>query len=180
MYMAIAVAICILLTTFNLFLLLGVIKRLRDQSERLAGLDSHGQPPEPMLTAGARPGPFTARTIDDAQVSEAMFASGGLIGFFSPTCDSCAEWMPRFAAAAAALPGGRHEALAVVVAPTPADGAEFVDALRATASVVVEEAGGPVAASFGVKGYPAIARMASHGVVLSNEPADVVAVSAVR
>ncbi|MEU7930617.1 hypothetical protein [Micromonospora echinofusca] len=179
MYFVIVAVICVLITVFNLFLLLGVTKRLRDQSKQLAHLMSNAPMPESMIAVGSRPGVFSARTVDGEQVTEAMFTSGGLVGFFSPTCPACAEWLPRFVDSAAALPGGRGEALAVVVAETAAEGADLVADLRGVAMVVVEQAGGPLVTNFEVKGYPAVGRFSADGVLVSNEPPTALAVPAV-
>ncbi|MEU9509538.1 hypothetical protein AB0D32_25030 [Micromonospora sp. NPDC048170] len=177
--MYVVIVVCVLITAFNLFLLLGVTKRLRDQSKQLAHLMSNTPMPESMIAVGSRPDPFSARTVNGEHVTEAVFASGGLVGFFSPTCPACAEWLPRFVDAAAALPGGRGEVLAVVVAETSAEGADLVAELREVAMVVVERAGGPLVTSFQVKGYPSVGRFGTDGTLVSNEPPAALAVPAV-
>ncbi|MEU1731513.1 hypothetical protein [Streptosporangium sp. NPDC020145] len=148
----------------NLVLTLGVIRRLRDHTERLDGLTHPKSMIEPITGPGTRPGPFTARTVDAEAVTGAQLA-GGLVGFFSPTCDACHEWLPRFAAAARALPEGRRQALAVIVAPTDEVAADMVSQLRENVMVVIERDRGPLAAAFKTSAYPAMCRLGADGAV---------------
>jgi hypothetical protein len=64
----------------------------------------------------------------------------------------------------------------VVVAESPAAGAEMAAQLSGVASVVIEADRGPVVEAFEAKGYPAMARLGDDGAVVANRPADVVAV----
>ncbi len=176
------VVVCVLLTALNLVMTLGVIRRLRDHSERLAGLAEAGTEPwrDPIIGPGRRPGPFSAVGVDGERVGDADLAAGGLVAFFSPGCGICAEWLPRFVDAATAL-GDRRRALAVVVAPSATDpaAAEQVAALRAAATVVVENDKGPLTEAFQVSGYPAMVRLDEHGTVVASRLGDVVGVPAV-
>lgn len=171
------VGTCIALTLLNLLLMLGVIRRLREQTELLDGLLA-GQV-EMMLPVGSRPDPFTATTVDDVRVTEADLSGGGLVAFFSPSCPDCVEWIPRFAEAAEHLPGGRRQALAVVVVDAaPADASGLVTQLRGCANVVVEAQEGDLAKSFQVRGFPSICRLDEDGVVAANVPSYAVRVAA--
>lgn len=176
MYLVTVVVLCVLLTVFNLFLTLGVIRRLKDHTTQFTELGRLMPRPEPMIKVGERPTPFTAETVNGLRVSDAQLRSGGLVGFFSPTCGSCDEWVPRFVEAARALPGGPHTALAVVVTETPAAGAAMVALLRDVAMVVVEADRGPLVEAFEAKGFPAMCRLGEDGTVLANRPPDVIAV----
>jgi hypothetical protein len=176
MYLATVVVLCVLLTVFNLLLTLGVIRRLKNHTDQFAEIGRLMPRVEPLIGQGQHPAPFTAVTIDGDQVSDADLRAGGLVGFFSPTCGSCEEWVPRFVAAARVLPGGPRSALAVVVAESPAAGAEMAAQLSGVASVVIEADRGPVVEAFEAKGYPAMARLGDDGAVVANRPADVVAV----
>ncbi len=179
MYLATVVVLCVLLTVFNLILTLGVIRRLKNHTDQFAEIGRLMPRAEPLIGHGKRPAPFTARTIDGAQVSDADLRSGGMVGFFSPTCGSCEEWVPRFVAAARALPGGPRNALAVVVAESASAGAEMAAQLREVAMVVIEADRGPLVEAFEAKGYPAMVRLGDDGAVAANRPADVVAVPVV-
>ncbi|GAA3727610.1 hypothetical protein GCM10022225_06200 [Plantactinospora mayteni] len=171
------VVLCIVVTLLNLILTLGVIRRLRNHSEQLLSISMAVPRPQPLIAVGKRPSPFRATTVDGAQVNEADLArDGAMAGFFSTTCSSCAEWLPRFVEAARALPAGPRHVLAVVVAEKAADAADMVEQLRGIAMVVVEERKGPVGEAFEVTGYPAMCRLDEHGAVVTTRPADVVAV----
>ncbi|MFC7643691.1 hypothetical protein ACFQX6_25155 [Streptosporangium lutulentum] len=132
-----------------------------------------------MIGPGTRPAAFAATTVDAEPITEAGLAGGGLVGFFSPTCGSCEEWLPQFAAAAGALPGGPRQALAVVVAETETEAADMVSRLRDVAMVVVEKDGGPLSTAFKISGYPAMCRLNDDGSVATFKPADVVTVPVV-
>ncbi|MER5420881.1 hypothetical protein [Streptosporangium roseum] len=168
MFVVAAVTLCGVLTVLNLILTLGVIRRLRDHTDRLGDLAQARPMPDPIIVPGSRPAAFAADTVDAEPITEAHLAGGGLVAFFSPTCGACEEWIPRFATAARALPDGRRRALAVVVAPAEADAAGMVAKLRDAAMVVVEEDKGPLATAFKVFGYPAMCRLGEDGTVVSS------------
>lgn len=155
----------------NLVLTLGVVSRLREHTEQLAAAGPPG-PRELLIGAGERPGEFTAHTVAGESVSVRSLATPTLIGFFSPTCSACAEWIPRFVSAARALPGGPAQALAVVV--STADTAAEVAELRQAAQVVVEPLDGPIANAFRVRGFPALCRLGTDGTVISTDNASAV------
>jgi len=170
MFLVAVVILCVVLTAVNLVLTLGVIKRLRDHSDQLVHLSDPRPGPESMLGPGARPAAFTAVTLDAEHLTEADVPRGGLVGFFSPTCDSCEEWLPRFVEAAKALPGGRDQAIAVVVAESEAAAPDMVATLRQASRVVVEPQSGPLTAAFKVNGFPAMFRMDDDGAVVTYVP----------
>jgi hypothetical protein len=150
----------------NLVLTLGVVSRLREHAAQLAAGARPG-PSEMLLGAGERPGDFSARTVADGTVSARSLAAPALVGFFSPTCSACTEWIPRFVSAAESLPGGATQALAVVV--STADTTTEVAELRRVAQVVVEPIDGPVARAFRVRGFPALCRLGTDGTVHSSD-----------
>lgn len=172
------VVVCIVLTLLNLVLTLGVIRRLRGHAERLDGLEGAEGWRDPIMGPGNRPGPFSAVDVDGERITDADLA-GGVVAFFSPDCGICREWLPRFADAATAL-GDRRRALAVIVASSATDpaAAEQVAALRDAATVVVEDAKGPLATALRVAGFPAMVRLDEHGTVVANRLGDVVGVPA--
>lgn len=170
-YLSAAVAVVGTVAALNLLLLLGVLRRLREQAERLAALAASGgfgPPVELMLPVGGRPAEFRAETVDGVEVSLASLAAPALLGFFSPRCEPCREWVPRFVKAAGELPHGRSQALAVVVG----DGAEASDEvaqLRRVAQVVVEPPDGPVSRAFAVTGWPVLCRLDEDGTITATE-----------
>lgn len=173
MFLGAVTLLCVSLTLVNLVLTLGVIRRLREHSEKFTALAKSAPRPEPMIGPGKRPAPFSATAVDGTLVSHRDLTEGSLVAFFSPTCDSCAEWLPRFVEAAAALPRGQRQALAVVIASEHLSNSEMVAKLRPVATVVVEGEKGPIAEAFEVTGYPAMGRLDENGAVLTHRPADV-------
>jgi thiol-disulfide isomerase/thioredoxin len=169
-YLAVSVAVVAAISILNLLLTLGMARRLREHAARLAALppDWLGPPPELMLAAGARPAEFHAESVDGGQVSLASLATPALIGFFSPDCPPCREWIPRFVQAAGELPPGRAQALAVVTGSTTSGGDEVAQ-LRSVAQVVVEPSDGPVSRAFAVKGWPALCRLGADGTIITND-----------
>jgi hypothetical protein len=163
-----------ILAALNLILTLGVIRRLREHTGQLNRLSPAEQGPL-ILSPGERPAEFRATTIDGREVTRAGLPSPALVGFFSPDCGPCKEWLPRFTEAAAASTG---RTLAVVVAMSGAADAEVdaeVAGLRGVADVVVEEPDGPVQQAFLVRGWPAMCRLSETGTVLTSDNDEVVA-----
>src|SRR6188768_2816837 len=93
--LAAATTFAIVLGLLNLLLLLGVIKRLRDQTATPA-------PPlaQVMLPAGQAPGDFSVSTVDGETLTREDL-SGHLVGFFTSGCPACTERLPEFATRAA-------------------------------------------------------------------------------
>ncbi|GAA3441501.1 TlpA family protein disulfide reductase [Planomonospora venezuelensis] len=147
-YLTAAVVFVGLLCLLNLVLVLGVVKRLRQHSELLAG--SGHQAPATMPEPGGAIGDFLAHTTGGAAVDRARLAGGTIVGFFSPGCAPCERKLPGFIRFAAA---DARPVLAVVVASAEEAG-PTAEALSATATVVVEGLDGPVARAFGVDAFP--------------------------
>ncbi|NBM14645.1 redoxin domain-containing protein [Streptomyces sp. GC420] len=155
-----AVAAVFLLCLLNLVFALGIVRRLREHSERLAQLDGPGRgaPDHAILPPGAIVGAFGARPNGAGPVTHEDLADGTLVAFFSPTCKPCNEKLPGFAAALAQRPEERGRVLAVVVGD-PAASAPMVAALEAVALVVQEPDDGPVATAFAIRAFPTCARV---------------------
>jgi peroxiredoxin len=168
------------LASLNLFLTLGITRRMRRQAD--AAL-SHGsgpvsEPQELILEVGKRPADFVATTVDGRELSLASLAGPALVGFFAPRCSPCEAWIPRFAEAAAAMSATGGQALAVVVGRRD-EAEKYVSALGGSAHVVVEQStDGPLSNSFAVQGYPSMVRLDVTGTVASNSNHDVVAAPA--
>ena len=157
-----AAVLAIVLALLNIVLLLAVVRRLSEHETRIAALSGGGAgPPElPQIVApvGHRVGEFIAASVDGRPVER---VGPLLVGFFSPSCDSCHERVPAFRSAA-----GQHagSALAVVVRDGK-DPDPLVADLDGAATVVVEEPDGPLAAAFAVRGFPAFALLGADGTV---------------
>jgi hypothetical protein len=142
-----------LLCTLNLILTLGVIKRLREHTTRLAEVT-----PPPAVKVGQEIGDFETTTLAGEPVTAERLGSGTLVGFFSPTCGPCKEKLPKFVSHVRALPDGQHTPLAVVIGEADAAG-DFLAALSPIAQVVVEPGDGPLGRAFGVRAYPTLLRV---------------------
>lgn len=165
-YLAAGLGLLALLTLFNLILLLGVVRRLREHSERLAGGAAVPVPEGPMMPAGETVGAFATAATDGAPVSSELFDGETLVGFFSPSCQPCKVQLPRFVAYAKSVPGGRERVLATVVIGGPDEDPEpYVNALKDVARVVVEPHGGTLYEAFDVTGFPAVGLVDASGTV---------------
>lgn len=169
-YMIAALVLVGAVTGLNLLLTFGVIRRLREHTARLAALPSGGEPwpLELALPAGARPEDFHAETVDGDEISLASLARPALLGFFSPGCEPCQEWIPRFVRASGDLPHGRAQVLAVVVGDA-VEAHDEVARLRQVAQVVVEPIEGPVSRAFAVKGWPVLCRLGEDGTITTTD-----------
>jgi hypothetical protein len=153
-YLIAAVVVVGVLCLFNLLLMYGVIRRLREHTELLAkrpaGL------PDLIAAAGSVVGPFTATTVDGDALTADDLLPGTLVGFFSPGCSACVEELPKFVDAAAAHPSGQDRVLAVVVGPE-SEAVDQVMALSPKARVVVAPLGSEIVKAFDAQGFPGFA-----------------------
>ncbi len=151
----------------NLLLTFGVVRRLREHSELLAGTPRmvDDDPPVPV---GSVVGKFSVTTVDGEAISRDSLDGGTVVGFFSPGCGPCEELLPRFAEYAASQAGGGRRVVAVVTAPDVE--AEVVAArLTPVARVVADGTfSGPMSAAFGVRGYPALCIVGDGGTVTAS------------
>jgi hypothetical protein len=153
-----------LVSLLNLVLTIGLVKRIRDQDERIATI-TRGEPE--LLDIGERVDDFTTTTVDGEALSRDLLGGGTLVGFFDPTCETCHEHLPKWAAQARRLPDGRVQALAVVREDPEVH--EMVSVLNPVARVVVERRRGPVAKAFHVKATPAFCRLGDDQVVSAHD-----------
>jgi hypothetical protein len=147
--LAAAVVLACALGLLNLTLSIGVIRRLREHSQRLI---------DGSIGTGVTTTVGGERTARDALTDDT------LVGFFTPNCAPCDERLPLFVSAATDLPRGRRQAIAVIVGPAETC-REYVSALSPVAQVVVEEPEGVLVDAFGVGGFPATCRLDEHGVI---------------
>ena len=167
-YLVAAAVLVGLLAVLNLVLTFGVIRRLREHTSLLS---ARPQQPDLMLPAGEQAGEFAATTTDGDPVSRDLLAGRTLVAHLSTTCRPCQEQLPEFLAVAGGFPGGRRQVLAVISSSGEEDetASEYAERLAPVARVVVERGRGPVAAAFGVRGFPSFAVVEDRGrVVASN------------
>jgi thiol-disulfide isomerase/thioredoxin len=147
-----AVFVLALLSLLNLMLAVGVIRRLRDHTQRLDSLYERTGNPGSGLEAGEVAGEFEATTSEGETLSAASLGERTLIGFFSPSCGPCKELAPKFAEAAA----GRDGVIAVI-AGFPEEMGDMLDLLTPVAKIVSGAPdGGPLAKAFGVEAFPRV------------------------
>ncbi|MFI6964079.1 hypothetical protein [Streptomyces sp. NPDC050255] len=138
--------IAVLLSVFNLLLLYGVIRRLKERPPRAAPDEALLAPGTAVeLPAGERPSPT-------------------LVGFFAPGCGPCDELLPSFAAYASSHPGGR-ERVRVVLYGEPGE-PRYTQALGPVAGLVPAEAHPLWTAAFRTSAYPQVHALSPAGVVL--------------
>src|SRR6185369_5844033 len=105
-----AVVIFGVLTVLNLILTLGVLKRLREQSELLAA-GGTSQVADPILRAGEVPADFAGTTVDGEPVTRDGFTGARLVAFLSPACSICEGQIPGLMDTARGMVGGRDNGL---------------------------------------------------------------------
>lgn len=155
-----AVAVVGVLCLLDLLLTFGVIRRLREHTALLSGLND--QPPLVGLETGELPEAFSAVTTLGEMVTGA--AGIRVAGFFSSLCAACPERVPPFVEYLTGHGVGRSSVLAVVQgsrdAPPP-----YVDQIAEVALVCLESADGEIAKAFKVVGFPAFCLLDADGAV---------------
>lgn len=159
------VAVVGVVAVLNLLLTVGVIRRLREHTERLSSLG--GPPGAAMLAAGQRVGEFATTTIDGEPVARDLLSGRTLVGAFTPGCGACTERLPDFLARAKDFPGGPARVLAIVAGDS-AGAASYRDQLAEVARVVVEPPGGPLLTALKVSRFPAFGLLDAEGVVVAS------------
>jgi thiol-disulfide isomerase/thioredoxin len=139
----------------NVLLLAAVLRRLREQEQRLSTGVPAGQPVLATLPAGGSVGAFSALSTQNRPVdSVRLLAEPVVAGFFSSSCGGCRGQLEGFASYAKEY--GPERVLAVVSGDAE-EGADLLAALEPVATVVLEPVDGPVASAFGVTGAPVFA-----------------------
>lgn len=138
----------------NLLLTVGVIRRLREHTTRLAAIASSGMPLSGEPAVGDPIGGFTAVTADGQEVSSSQLPASYVAAFLSPGCEPCERLLPDLVSwlQDANDPGSTL----VVVAGSAEDSRPYQQAVRGLALVVTEEPVGPVMEAFGVRAFPTV------------------------
>ncbi|MEV0390583.1 redoxin domain-containing protein [Nonomuraea sp. NPDC050643] len=166
-FLVAAVVFVGLLSVVNLFLLLAVIRRLREHANALRNVAM----PPPFTPPGTKLPEFTATDTTGTAVTRATFSVGTgdsdsdgaiVVGMFSTDCSACDEHLPEFAARVRHL--GRERVMALVVGDGPKR-ETFTTALAPIATVVVEDRDGPVYAAFRRPPFPGFYLVDGEGVV---------------
>ncbi len=143
----------------NLVLTFAVLRRLREQDERIAQL-AGGAPSRDELI-GREPAPFSVVTADGGVLTREELSGGPLlIGFFSSGCEPCHTQAAPFRQAVTEGQLAGHRVLAVVDGPAGEDRA--LVALVGAADALIEGAHAQtIAAAFAVTGYPSFVTVSS-------------------
>lgn len=153
----------------NLLLTVGVIRRLRQHTEKMTSLPASGEPAPPVMPGvGEQVGDFAATTDDGEPVSRDLLSGQTLVGVLSPSCGACEERLPEFVAKAKAFPGGRGQVLAILAGERE-EMSKYREQLAPVARLVIEPLlDGPLAAALNVQGYPAFAVLDPTGTVVAS------------
>src|SRR5215469_2938250 len=151
-------ALCLL----DLLLTFGVIRRLREHSNVLAGAVDPGMIGVP---PGEAPGAFSAVTTSGEEVT----GTAGLrvVAFLSSSCSACPERVPPFTEYLARHRIGRDSVLAVIAADDGTPPA-FLSQLVNVTQACVEPYDGEAATAFKVTGFPAFYLLDADGAVTAS------------
>jgi AhpC/TSA family len=159
-------AIAVAISLFNFLLILGVVRRMRSMGPIIPDeyLEVKSGPPP-----GAQLPNFTARTTDGLPTDRSAFNAGhGLLAFLSVGCGACSEQLPQLRAylAKRKVDPGR---LLVVVSGDLTGESAYAAAAAAFATVVAEDADGPLTKLFDIKAFPTVLSVRD-GRVQANAP----------
>ena len=148
--LAVAVGLLAVLTALNLFILLGVVRRLRTMPASTGATP----PPDVLPPAGTRIGPFNLTAVDGRTVTEADLATGtSLVVLLSPSCSPCQDTAHKLASQRDILPASTF-----VLIRTELDEPDL-DAMLATlegvGTVATFHGGDGIQEAFTSRGYPA-------------------------
>jgi thiol-disulfide isomerase/thioredoxin len=173
-YLAVAVVGAGTLSLVNLWLIVVMSRRLREQRWQLARLAPQRVSRPVVGPAPGTPVPdFSVTAVSGAVIAAAdLRGERSLIGFFMPGCAPCHDQIPAFAALARSLPGGQGHALAIVSgggrppAQLPGDDAgRLTEELTQTgaAQVVCGSSAKAAAEALAVTGYPSFILLGADG-----------------
>lgn len=151
--LAVAVGLLAVLTLLNLFILLGVVRRLRTMAK---DQEEAARPDLPEI--GAPVGAFTVTTTTGTTVTEADLSSGESVVLMMTTgCGPCKETAARLAESRAGLPE-RTYILLRAEADDPAL-AEVLPELAGVGTIALYDATAGVEEAFDSKAYPTAMRV---------------------
>lgn len=164
-YVVAAVVIVGLVSTVNLLLTYGVVRRLRAHGTQLAVLGA-GANASRMAAKGSVVGRFSALDTTSAAHSRATFTELTLVGFFAPGCAPCEALVPHFESAARRWGESSRPVLAVVASGPEED--TYARRLAPVARVITGQHADTVAAAFEVRAFPVVCLVDDGGVVIED------------
>ena len=158
-----AIGLVGLLCLADLLLTFGVIRRLREHTEQLAGLRGQDVPVSG-LPYGATPEPFTALTAS----GERLHGPDGLrvVAFFAAGCSACPERVPAFLDYLRVNEVTRDAMLAVITSSQP-EPVSYQESLAEVAPVCVEPHDSGIATTFSVRAFPSFCVLDGAGSVVA-------------
>lgn len=161
--LVVAVVFVGILCGIDLLLTLAVIRRLREHTLRLAGEPAT----RPNLARPGTPlGDFEVTAEDGSTVSREDFTGPAVVGVFSTDCASCHERLPEFTTF---VETARPQRALALVTGQVSDAAEFVAAMGAAVTVVVEPPGGPFGRALRVSQFPSFYLIGADAVIVAAE-----------
>jgi hypothetical protein len=157
--LAVVGAVCLL----DLLLTFGVIRRLREHTELLAGT---AVPDVPVIGLTPRQVPAAFETTTTGGVPVHGPAGYQVVSFFSSSCSICPERVAPFLRYLADHHVPAASVLAVVVGPRD-EPPPYLERLAGVAQVCTEEHNGVVGKAFKIVGYPAFCVLGPDGAVLA-------------
>ncbi|MFD9479823.1 MULTISPECIES: TlpA disulfide reductase family protein [Streptomyces] len=152
-----------MLSILNLLFTVAVIRKLRQRASeprRDFRMDLEELPP------GMRVPEFQAESVSGTSVSPAALAgSEAIIAFFDTNCDACEPAVGEVVKYARAN-NMRPEQVIGVIGGESSDAQPYLEGLKGTATVIMEEAMGPVTNSFSLQGVPAYCIVDGDGVIV--------------
>jgi hypothetical protein len=156
--LAVAVGLLAVLTLLNLFILLGVIRRLRTMSATEAL-------PEVLPATGTPVGPFSLTATDGTAVSDTDVATGeSLVLLLSLSCTPCQETANKLVEGATALPA--QTIILLRREFEEEDPENMVERLSSVGTVATFSGDDGVEGAFGSRGYPTALRI-NDGVIVA-------------
>jgi hypothetical protein len=176
-----AVILVGLICLADLLLTFGVVRRLRQHAEQLAGLRQSESFDAPVagLAAGELPAAFASVTLDGQPMTGP--SDMRMAAFFSTSCPACPGQVAPFISYVTSHQLARDSVL-VVVLGTPDHPPAYLDDLAGIGQIVFEEFGGAVSEAFQVTGFPAFCLLDSDGALVASgfDPASLPEPLAVR
>ncbi|GAA1693374.1 TlpA family protein disulfide reductase [Fodinicola feengrottensis] len=160
--MAVAVGLLAVLTLLNLFILLGVVRRLRTMA---SDKENEAQPELPAV--GATVGAFAVTSVDGTAVTEADLSSGeSLVLMMSPSCQPCKETAAKLEKDRADLP--ERTFILLRAEPDEPELDTMLTKLAGIGTIAAFDGTAGVEDAFGSRGYPTAARIKDGVVVASS------------
>ncbi|MEV4481415.1 peroxiredoxin family protein [Micromonospora coxensis] len=151
------------LALLNLTFTMGVVRRLREHSEALAGVAPQTRN---LADIGRRVGDFTATTVNGALFTRDDLTERTIVAFFMPGCAGCEQRLPEFVSRMTDAP---HTNAVAVVTGHPDDSAEMISRLTPVVDVVTPDDAAGMATAFEARRFPNFYVIDRDGTILDSD-----------